>query len=57
MVDWPKPIPITLAIMAGLWALLVVLAAPLPAGLLNGTQSTTRGTLGPPGRLRSVIVA
>ena len=30
MVDWPKPIPITLAIMAGLWALLVVLAAPLP---------------------------
>src|SRR5919107_6250279 len=35
MVGWLKPILIALAVMAGLWALLVVLAARLPAGLLK----------------------
>jgi uncharacterized membrane protein YkvA (DUF1232 family) len=35
MVDWLKPILTALAIMVALWALLVVLAARLPAGLLK----------------------
>ncbi|HTE68403.1 MAG TPA: DUF1232 domain-containing protein [Actinomycetes bacterium] len=35
MVDWLKPILIALAVMGALWALLVVLAARLPAGLLK----------------------
>src|SRR5919107_6045739 len=35
MVGWLKPILVALAVMAGLWALLVVLAARLPAGLLK----------------------
>jgi uncharacterized membrane protein YkvA (DUF1232 family) len=35
MVGWLKPILIALAIMVVLWALLVVLAARLPAGLLK----------------------
>jgi uncharacterized membrane protein YkvA (DUF1232 family) len=35
MVDWVKPVLIAAAVMAGLWALLVVLAARLPAGLLK----------------------
>jgi uncharacterized membrane protein YkvA (DUF1232 family) len=35
MVDWLRPILVALAVMAGVWALLVVLAARLPAGLLK----------------------
>jgi uncharacterized membrane protein YkvA (DUF1232 family) len=35
MVDWLRPILVALAIMVTLWALLVVLAARLPAGLLK----------------------
>ena len=35
MVGWLKPILIALAVMVTLWALLVVLAARLPAGLLK----------------------
>jgi uncharacterized membrane protein YkvA (DUF1232 family) len=35
MIDWLKPILIAAAVMVGLWALLVVLAARLPAGLLK----------------------
>jgi uncharacterized membrane protein YkvA (DUF1232 family) len=35
MVDWLRPILIALAIMVGLWGLLVALAARLPAGLLK----------------------
>jgi uncharacterized membrane protein YkvA (DUF1232 family) len=35
MVDWIQPILVALAVMVGLWALLVVLAARLPAGLLK----------------------
>ncbi len=41
MVDWFTPLLIALAVMVGLWALLVVLPVPLPAGLLKHTQSTT----------------
>jgi uncharacterized membrane protein YkvA (DUF1232 family) len=35
MVDWLRAILIAAAIMVGLWALLIVLAARLPAGLLK----------------------
>jgi uncharacterized membrane protein YkvA (DUF1232 family) len=35
MVDWFRAILIAAAVMVGLWALLVVLAARLPAGLLK----------------------
>jgi len=35
MVDWLRPILVALAVMVWLWALLVVLAARLPAGLLK----------------------
>jgi uncharacterized membrane protein YkvA (DUF1232 family) len=35
MIDWLKPILMAAVVMAGLWALLVVLAARLPAGLLK----------------------
>ena len=35
MIDWLKPILIAAVAMVGLWALLVVLAARLPAGLLK----------------------
>jgi uncharacterized membrane protein YkvA (DUF1232 family) len=35
MVDWLKPILVAAGVMVGLWALLVVLAARLPAGLLK----------------------
>jgi uncharacterized membrane protein YkvA (DUF1232 family) len=35
MVDWLKPILLALALMVALWALLVALAARLPAGLLK----------------------
>jgi uncharacterized membrane protein YkvA (DUF1232 family) len=35
MVDWLKLILLAAAVMVGLWALLVVLAARLPAGLLK----------------------
>jgi uncharacterized membrane protein YkvA (DUF1232 family) len=35
MVDWPKLILVAAAVMVGLWGLLVVLAARLPAGLLK----------------------
>jgi uncharacterized membrane protein YkvA (DUF1232 family) len=35
MVDWLKPILLALALMVALWALLVMLAARLPAGLLK----------------------
>jgi uncharacterized membrane protein YkvA (DUF1232 family) len=35
MVGWLKPILIALVVMAALWALLVALAARLPAGLLR----------------------
>jgi uncharacterized membrane protein YkvA (DUF1232 family) len=35
MVDWLKPILVALALMVGLWGLLVILAAHLPAGLLR----------------------
>jgi uncharacterized membrane protein YkvA (DUF1232 family) len=35
MIDWLKPILIAAAVMVGLWALLVLLAARLPAGLLK----------------------
>ena len=35
MVDWLKAILIAAGVMVGLWALLVVLAARLPAGLLK----------------------
>jgi uncharacterized membrane protein YkvA (DUF1232 family) len=35
MVDWLKPILVALALMVGLWGLLVILAARLPAGLLR----------------------
>ena len=42
MVDWPKPIPITLAIMAGLWALLVVLPPPPGRAAQRHTEHDTR---------------
>src|SRR5215203_4223339 len=35
MDDWLRPILVALALMVGLWGLLVVLAARLPAGLLK----------------------
>jgi uncharacterized membrane protein YkvA (DUF1232 family) len=35
MIDWLRPILIAAVVMAGLWALLVVLAARLPPGLLK----------------------
>src|SRR5215207_2859314 len=35
MVDWLRPILVALVLMVGLWGLLVVLAARLPAGLLK----------------------
>jgi uncharacterized membrane protein YkvA (DUF1232 family) len=35
MIDWIKPILIAAVVMVGLWALLAVLAARLPAGLLK----------------------
>jgi uncharacterized membrane protein YkvA (DUF1232 family) len=35
MVDWLRAILVAAAVMVGLWALLVVLAAHLPAGLLK----------------------
>jgi uncharacterized membrane protein YkvA (DUF1232 family) len=35
MIDWLKPILIAAVVMVGLWALLVLLAARLPAGLLK----------------------
>ena len=35
MVGWIQPTLVALAVMVGLWALLVVLAARLPAGLLK----------------------
>ena len=35
MVGWLKPVLVALAIMVALWALLVVLAARLPPGLLK----------------------
>ena len=35
MVDWPVPVLVALAGMVALWALLVVLAARLPVGLLK----------------------
>jgi uncharacterized membrane protein YkvA (DUF1232 family) len=35
MIDWLRPVLVALAVMVGLWALLVVLAARLPAGMLK----------------------
>jgi uncharacterized membrane protein YkvA (DUF1232 family) len=35
VIDWLRPILIAAVVMAGLWALLVVLAARLPPGLLK----------------------
>ena len=35
MIDWLKPILIAAVVMVALWALLVVLAARLPPGLLK----------------------
>jgi hypothetical protein len=42
MVDRLGPILVALAVMVGLWALLVVLAAQLPAGLVKDWPGSCR---------------
>ena len=53
MVDWLRPILVALAVMVGLRALLVVLAAQLPAGLLKDQARFVPACVTPARRLRA----
>lgn len=50
MVDWLRPILVALAVMVGLWALLVVLARPAPGRAAQGPGRVPAGLChpGPP---------